>query len=74
MIKGEKRGELMEKMKMGEMNYWLTLLIKNKGRKKMMVEWRWGRGRMEMVEGERKMKMEVIKEAEEEGKEKKTKK
>jgi len=29
---------------------------------------------MEMVEGERKMKMEVIKEAEEEGKEKKTKK
>jgi len=60
--KGEKRGELIEKMKMGEMNYRLTLLMDNKGRKKMMVGRRWGRGRMEMVEGEKKMKMEVRRE------------
>jgi len=36
-IKEEKIGELMEKMKMGEMNYLLTLLMENKGRKKMMA-------------------------------------
>jgi len=37
MIKEEKREDLMDKMKIGKINHGITLLIENKGRKKMMT-------------------------------------